>query len=66
MRCAGEPELERFKIATSTKLSGLRCPVHRQPPRLRFQGESLREVSISLSGCCPKLMALANHAIGTR
>ncbi len=57
------PELDRFKLATANKLAGLRCPVHRQAPRLRFDGASLREVTISLSGCCPMLMALANRAI---
>lgn len=58
-------ELEKFKRNTRQKLDGLRCPVHRQPPRLRFQGSTLREVTISLSGCCGKLMALANSAIGS-
>ncbi len=56
-------ELERFKRNTSRKLDGLRCPDPRQGPRLRFEGETLREVTISMSGCCPKLMALANAAI---
>jgi hypothetical protein len=57
------PELDQFKTATAGKLAEVRCPVHRQAPRLRFEGESLREVTIQLSGCCGKLMALANQAI---
>jgi len=56
--------VERFKEATENKLRDVRCPDHHQTPRLRFQGESLRNVSISLSGCCDKLMALANARIG--
>ncbi len=57
------PELDRFKEATAGKLAGVRCPVHRQRPRLRFEGETLGEVKIQLSGCCGKLMTLANQAI---
>ncbi len=60
--------LERFKRATREKLRGVRCPEHHQPPRLHFQGVSLRDVSIAMSGCCPQLMDLANAriaAVGT-
>ncbi len=56
--------VERFKQATEEKLRDVRCPEHRQPPRLRFQGTSLRDITISLSGCCQKVMALANSRIG--
>lgn len=55
--------LEEFKQATREKLAGVRCPHHGQPPRLDFQGGSLRDVSISLRGCCPAVMSLANRAI---
>jgi hypothetical protein len=57
--------VERFKQATEEKLRDVRCPEHRQAPRLRFQGNSLRDISISLSGCCQKVMDLANSRIGT-
>ncbi|HEV2690821.1 MAG TPA: hypothetical protein VGV35_19830 [Bryobacteraceae bacterium] len=57
--------VERFKQATEDKLRDVRCPDHHQPPRLRFQGESLRDISISLSGCCAKVMELANARIGS-
>lgn len=56
--------VERFKQATEEKLRDVRCPEHRQAPRLRFQGTSLRDISISLSGCCSKVMELANSRIG--
>jgi len=56
-------EVEQFKQATERKLRGIRCPDHRQAPRLRFDGSSLRDISINLSGCCQKLMTLANSAI---
>ena len=56
--------VERFKQATENKLRDVRCPEHRQPPRLRFEGETLRDISISLSGCCAKVMELANAKIG--
>lgn len=55
--------VERFKQATGDKLRDVRCPEHRQAPRLRFQGNSLRDISISVSGCCQKLMDLANQRI---
>lgn len=57
--------VERFKQATEEKLRDVRCPEHRQAPRLRFHGNSLRDISISLSGCCRKVMDLANSRIGT-
>jgi hypothetical protein len=55
--------VERFKQLTKEKLRGLRCPDHHQPPRLHFSGSSLRDVDVSLSGCCEKLMQLANARI---
>jgi hypothetical protein len=55
--------VERFKQATGDKLRDVRCPEHRQAPRLRFQGNSLRDISISVSGCCQKLMDLVNQQI---
>jgi len=55
--------VERFKEWTKEKLRGVRCPDHRQPPRLHFSGKSLRDITISLSGCCEKLMEVANARI---
>jgi 5'-3' exonuclease len=57
--------VERFKQSTEDKLRDVRCPEHNQPPRLRFQGNTLRDVSISLSGCCAKVMDLANARIAS-
>jgi hypothetical protein len=58
--------IEEFKNSTCAKLRDVRCPVHRQPARIRFDGESLREVTVNLSGCCNRLLDLANRAIGSR
>jgi hypothetical protein len=55
--------VEQFKQSTKDKLRGVRCPDHHQPPRLQFQGVSLREITISISGCCDRLMELANARI---
>jgi hypothetical protein len=55
--------VEQFKQATEDKLRDVRCPEHHLPPRLRFHGTSLRDIGISLSGCCPKVMDLANAAM---
>jgi hypothetical protein len=57
--------VERFKRSTKEKLRGVRCPHHHQPPRLHFQGESLRDISVSMSGCCAKLMEVANQRIAS-
>lgn len=57
--------VERFKQTTREKLRDVRCPVHRQPPRVNFQGEVLREMTISVSGCCARLMAVANARIAS-
>ncbi len=55
--------VEQFKQATERKLHDVRCPDHQKAPRLRFDGSSLRDITINLSGCCQKLMSLANVAI---
>jgi hypothetical protein len=57
--------VERFKQSTREKLRGVRCPEHHQPPRLHFHGVSLRDITISLSGCCAKLMELANARVAS-
>ena len=57
--------VERFKQSTEDKLRDVRCPEHNQPPRLRFQGSTLRDISISLSGCCAKVMEIANARIAS-
>jgi len=57
--------VERFKQATVEKLRDIRCPEHHQPPRLRFHGTSLRDITISLSGCCYRVMEIANARIGS-
>ena len=44
--------VERFKQVTEEKLRDVRCPDHHQAPRIRFHGSSLRDISISVSGCC--------------
>lgn len=56
--------VERFKQTTEEKLRDVRCPEHHQTPRVRFHGSSLREITISLSGCCAQLMEIANARIG--
>lgn len=57
--------VERFKQVTLDKLRDVRCPEHHQSPRIRFHGSSLRDVTVSLSGCCAKVMEIANARIGS-
>jgi hypothetical protein len=58
--------VQEFKDSTGRKLNGLRCPDHGQAPRLKFQGATLRDITIQMSGCCGKLIGLANKAIAER
>jgi hypothetical protein len=54
---------ETFAQGACDLLRGVRCPEHHQAPRLHFHGVSLDEITISLSGCCARLMELANAQI---
>jgi hypothetical protein len=58
--------VDEFKEQTREKLRDLRCPDHRQPPRLKFHGSTLRDIRIQMSACCDKLAALANEKIAGR
>jgi hypothetical protein len=58
--------VQEFKENTARKLEAVRCPDHRQPPRIQFRGSTLRDVTIQMSGCCDKLLELANRAIADR
>jgi len=58
--------LEEFKEQTARKVRDVRCPDHKQTPRLQFKGASLRDISIKMSGCCEKLIAMANLKIAGR
>jgi len=58
--------VDEFKERTASKLRDLRCPDHHQPPRLKFQGSSLKNINIQMSACCAKLIDLANRRIADR
>ena len=58
-----EPQVGEFKERTLEKIRGVVCPVHRQTPRLTFQGSTLRDVSIRMSACCDALITVANRRI---
>ena len=66
MQSSSLEQVEEFRERTARKLRDLRCPVHGQTPRLRFQGSTLRDVTIRMSGCCDTLLALANQKIADR
>ena len=61
-----QPTVDEFKERTASKLRDLRCPDHDQPPRLKFQGSSLKNINIQMSACCAKLIDLANRRIAER
>jgi hypothetical protein len=58
--------VDEFKEQTARKLRDVRCPDHRQAPRLKFHGRTLRDMTIQMSGCCGKLLEIANRAIAER
>jgi hypothetical protein len=58
--------IDDFRRATEQKLRGVCCPEHRQRPRVRVIGTSIRDAKLSVTGCCDKLMAMANQAIASR
>ena len=58
--------VEEFKAQTEQKIRELRCPRHNQAPRLLFHGSTLRDITIQLSGCCEKLIEIANQKIAGR
>ncbi len=55
--------IQFFQERTYAKLDGIRCPLHHLPPKLQFNGRTLREMTISMSGCCQRLIEIANKAI---
>jgi hypothetical protein len=62
---AAPSTVEEFKARTRDKLSGVFCPLHHQTPRLKFEGQTLRDIRVSLSACCDRLAQLANKAIAS-
>ena len=58
--------IHEFKRTTEQKLRGVSCPEHHQRPRVRVIGTSIRDAKLSVTGCCDKLMAMANQAIASR
>jgi hypothetical protein len=63
---SSQQRVEEFKQNTARKIGDLRCPDHHQAPRLRFVGVTLRDINIQMSGCCEKLIGLANQRIAGR
>ena len=55
--------VQEFKDRTLRKVAGVRCPHHQQAPRIKFHGSTLRDVTIQMSGCCSRLIEMANRAI---
>lgn len=67
MHSTAEPaSIYEFKRATEDKLRQVCCPDHHQRPRVRVIGTSIRDAKLSMTGCCDKLMAIANQAIAAR
>lgn len=63
MQTLEQTSVQDFKRATEGKLRDVLCPEHHQRPHVRVIGTSMREAKLSVTGCCDKLMSLANQAI---
>jgi hypothetical protein len=61
-----QTSVDEFKQRTESKLRDVVCPVHRQTPRLKFTGGSLKDVNIQMSACCRRLIELANRRIAEK
>lgn len=57
--------IQAFQERTRSKVRDLDCPVHHQAPRVEFHGGSLRDMTISMRGCCSRLIQIANKAIAS-
>lgn len=57
------PSVEEFRKQTESKLDGIHCPHHRKAPQVIIRGTSLRDATVQISGCCDRLIQLANVAI---
>lgn len=58
--------VQEFRQRTEEKVRNLRCPRHRQAPRVKFNGSTLRDVTIRMSACCDTLIQMANQAIANQ
>lgn len=41
------------------RFDGMRCPVHDEPPTIRFRGSSALELERELQACCAEFLARA-------
>jgi len=47
--------VERVLRFHQQALSGITCPIHREPPWLKVSGGSVRELAVSIEACCSAL-----------
>jgi hypothetical protein len=62
------PDIEKavfrsVKESIEKKLAAVRCPEHRQPPRVTASGTSVSNLKWKVDGCCRKLIDATNRAL---
>ena len=57
--------VREFQQRTLAKVSELKCPIHKESPKVQFNGHDLRDMTITMRGCCNRLLATANKAIAS-
>ena len=55
--------LEELAASIKKSVGAMRCPEHNQAPNILIQGNSLKDLSIKVSGCCENLVEEARSRI---
>ncbi len=55
--------LEELAVSIKKSVGAMRCPAHNQAPTVLIQGNSLKDLSIKVSGCCESLVEEARSRI---
>lgn len=55
--------LEELAVSIKKSVGAMRCPAHKQVPTVLIQGNSLKDLSIKVSGCCESLVEEARSRI---
>jgi hypothetical protein len=50
--------LKATQSALAEKLASVRCPDHQQEPEITARGQSFKELSFEVKGCCEKLIEM--------
>ena len=52
-----------LEVHFKKRMEGLRCPVHGEPPTIRFHGPSALQLEREVQGCCDELVEWARRRL---